>query len=119
MLNRGTEPLTSGGKVPDPRSFNKKEQTMLREMPDSLLGDQEDYERWLFESQCAEWEGEERQDRSEPTSIVSAVLANAEEKRFNKAAKGLREGLYTVQFTHLSPGIVSAYVTNGDKQPYG
>jgi hypothetical protein len=92
---------------------------MLREIPDCELTDNPDYERWLFETQRAEWEEEQRQAGSETTSLLSHVLAKAEEKRFNKAAKGLREGQYTVQITLLSHGIVSAYVTNGDKQPYG
>lgn len=92
---------------------------MLRDIPESELEGESDFARWFFETQRQAWEEEQKQARNEPTSILSAVLAKAEERRFNKAAKGLHEGQYAVQITHLSPGIVSAYVTNGDKQPYG
>lgn len=92
---------------------------MVRELPDCERGDTSDYERWYFETQRADGEEEQQQDRSEALPILSHVLANAEEKRFNKAANGLQEEQYTVQITHLSHGMVNAYVTNGDGKPYG
>jgi hypothetical protein len=62
---------------------------------------------------------EEQQGKSKPTSILSDVLAKAEEKRFTKAVEGVRKGEDAVQITHLSEILVAAYITNGDDKQRG
>lgn len=53
---------------------------MLRILPDSMLGDNDDYQRWLFEVQRAEWEAEQRELDKEEQNVETLAVQKEDDE---------------------------------------